>query len=107
MADAGSFLHEGLNVRAFPASDMAEPVSEESMKRLSFRLCSTAVAFALVACNESTSPAALITDEDIATDVATTSGSAIAIDVQNMVGNWSGGGFPAGANPLASTPVVD
>ena len=76
------------------------------MNRVSFRLCSTAVALALVACNESTSPA-LITDEDIATDVATTSGSAIAIDVQNMVNNWSGGGFPAGAYPLASPPVVD
>ncbi len=77
------------------------------MKRLAFRLCSTAVAFALVACGESTSPAALLTDEDIATDVATTSGSAIAIDVRNMVDNWSGGGFPAGAAPLASPPVVD
>lgn len=67
------------------------------MTRRSVRLCSTAVALALAACAESTSPA-LITDQEIETDVATTSGEAIALEVQNMIGSEMGLGFgPAGA----------
>jgi hypothetical protein len=64
-----------------------------------------AAALVLVACSESTSPAA-VTDELIADDVAATSGSAIALDVQHMIGNESGGGFPSPVGPAGSPPDV-
>lgn len=62
------------------------------MSRRFLGILGAAATLALGGCSEATSPADL-SDEQIATDVATTAGAAIALEVETMIGNESGGGF--------------
>lgn len=69
------------------------------------RLSLSLAVLALAACNESTTPS-LLSDAQIEADVAATSGAAIALEVDHMIGHESGGPF-ASAGPAATPPTVD
>lgn len=65
-----------------------------------------AAALVLVACSEATAPS-LLSDTQIESDVAATSGAAIAMEVDNLIGNENGGGFPSSGGPAATPPTAD
>lgn len=60
---------------------------------------------ALAACTETTTPS-LLSDAQIEADVAATSGAAIAMEVDHMIGHEAGGPFAA-AEPRPAPPTVD
>lgn len=66
--------------------------------RAVFRLATAAGLLGLWACSESTSPASLVDQATLTTDVASSSGDAIALDVSTLTGNES-------AVSLAVSPV--
>jgi hypothetical protein len=69
------------------------------------RLSLSLAILVLAACSESTTPS-LLSDAQIEADVAATSGAAIALEVDNMIGHEAGGPFAADG-PAATPPTID
>src|SRR5271169_155012 len=70
--------------------------------RIVFRLATAAGLLGLWACSDSTSPASLVDQTTLTTDVASSSGDAVATDVQAMVGNETFAGLAA---PIQQAPA--
>ena len=70
--------------------------------RAVFRLATAAGLLGLWACSESTSPASLVDQTTLTTDVASSSGDAIALDVSTLSTNESFAGL---AGPIAEAPA--
>jgi len=72
-------------------------------RRIVFRLATAAGLLGLWACSESTSPASLVDQTTLTTDVASSSGDAVAVDVATMTGNETSASLASPAVAGAAT----